>query len=257
MMRVLVAGALLVGLAWLVAPPGSPPLYDGLQGPAQAYLYLQPPPGYHQTDTPKGASRVLPVSDGTNGAGFVNTEETPPQAQVLVADGALNFPAGAKQITLTVTPVPPPAPVPPSLGPQAGNVYQVTATADVPGPISINPTHPMTVVLRGPAGVGNAPIARMDEGTTTWQRVTTVPLGSAPDMVVVNTDKLGWFVITATGSTQAPSGSGGSGSGSGSGFPVVAVVVAAVVLVAIIGTLMMLTMRGRSSRRKPPPRRRR
>jgi hypothetical protein len=252
--RVLVAGAALVGVAWLVAPPGSPPLYDGLQGPAQAYLYLQPPPGYHQTGQPSGAGRVLPVTNGTNGAGFVNTEETPPQAQVLVADSSLSFPAGAKSITLTITPVPPPAPLPTSLGVAAGNVYQVTATADVPGPITINPAHPMTVVLRGPAGVGNAPIARVDEGGTAWQRVTTVPLGSAPDMVVVNTDKLGWFVITGSTATPGPGVSGGSG---GSSFPVATVVVAAVVLVAIIGTLLILTMWSGSGRRKSPPRRRR
>ena len=255
MRRALLAGALLVGVAWLVAPPGSPPLYDGVQGPAQAYLYLQPPAGYHQNGTPNRASRVLPVTNGSNGAGFVNTEETPPQAQVLVADGALSHPAGARSITLTVTPVAPPAPVPASLGTQTGNVYQVTATADVPGPVAIDPAHPMTVVLRGPAGTGDAPIARMDEGSTTWQRVTTVPLGSAPDMVVVNTDRLGWFVITATRASPNPGGSGGSGGSAG--FPVAAVVVAAVVLVAVIGTLLALTLRGRSTRRTPPPRRRR
>ncbi|HZS14710.1 MAG TPA: hypothetical protein VFC09_08945 [Candidatus Dormibacteraeota bacterium] len=258
MRRVLVLGAVLLGAAWALAPAPSPPLYDGLQGPAQAYLYLTPPPGYHQTGAPSGASHALAIAGGSSGAGFINTEETPPQAQVLAADGTFTFPPGATSITLSVTPVAPPSPIPASLGTLAGNVYHVTATANVPGPVSIVAAHPMTVVLRGPVGTGTSPIVRMSEGTTTWQRVTTVPLGSAPDMVVTNTDQLGYFAIAEQGGSSSPGGSGGgpgtaSGSSSG-GFPVVVVVIAVVVLLAVLGGL--LAMRSRT-RRRPPPRRRR
>jgi hypothetical protein len=255
MKRVLVAGIVLLAAAWALSPAPSPPLYDGLQGPAQAYLYLQPPAGYHQTGQPGDAARSLPIQNGTSGAGFVNTSETPPQAQVLAADGTFSFPAGARSITLTITPVPPPQPIPASLGELAGNVYRVTATADVPGPVTILPAHPITVVLRGPAGVGDAPIARLADGEATWSKVTTVPLGSAPDMVVTNTDKLGHFGILRTVG-PSPSGSPGSGGGSGSGgFPVVVVVViSAVVVLGVVAALVLLTLR---SRRRPPPRRRR
>lgn len=243
MRRVLVAGVVLLGAAWALAPAPSPPLYDGLAGPAQAYLYLQPPAGYHQTATPGSAGHDLPVSGGSSGAGFVNTTETPPQAQVLAADGTFSFPAGAKAITLSVTPVAPPSPIPASLGTLAGNVYQVSATADVPGPVTVNSGKPITVVLRGPAGVGNAPMARLVTGSAAWQRATTVPLGSAPDMVVTNTDALGYFAITAT---AAP---GGSGGGSGGGFPLLAVVIPAVVVLAVVAVLLL----ARSSRDEPPP----
>lgn len=249
--RVLVAGLVLLGAAWALAPAPSPPLYDGLAGPAQAYLYLQPPPGYHQTATPGGAGHDLPVSAGSSGPGFVNTAETPPQAQVLAADGTFSFPAGAKAITLSVTPVAPPSPIPASLGTLAGNVYQVSATADVPGPVTVNRGKPITVVLRGPAGVGNAPIARLVAGSAAWQRATTVPLGSAPDMVVTNTDALGYFAITASGAPASGSGGGGSGGG----FPLLAVVIPAVVVLAVAAVLLL----ARSSRDEPlpPPRRRR
>jgi hypothetical protein len=252
MKRVLVAGVVLLGAAWALTPAPSPPLYDGVQGPAQSYLYLQPPAGYHQAGPPGDASRSLPIQNGTSGAGFVNTTETPPQAQVLAADGTFSFPAGAKSITLTITPVPPPQPIPASLGTLAGNVYRVTATADIPGPVAINPAHPITVVLRGPAGVGDAPIARLADGDAGWSKVTTVPLGSAPDMVVTNTDKLGHFGILAT-VQPSPGGSSGSGSGGPGGFPVVVVVIAAVVVLAVVGGLLLATSR----RRPPPPRRRR
>jgi hypothetical protein len=254
MKRVLVAGVMLLAAVWALSPAPSPPLYDGVQGPAQSYLYLQPPAGYHQAGPPGDASRSLPIQNGTSGAGFVNTTETPPQAQVLAADGTFSFPAGAKSITLTITPVPPPQPIPASLGTLAGNVYRVTATADIPGPVAINPAHPITVVLRGPAGVGDAPIARLADGDAVWSKVTTVPLGSAPDMVVTNTDKLGHFGILAT-VQPSPGGSSGSGSGSGGsgGFPVMVVVIAAVVLLAVVGGLLLATSR----KRRPPPRRRR
>jgi hypothetical protein len=263
MKRVLVAGVVLLGAAWALTPVPSPPLYDGAVGPAEAYLYLQPPPGYHQTGQPGSASRGFPVSQGSSGAGFVNTDETPPQAQVLAADGTFSYPAGAKSITITVTPVAPPLPVPASLGRLAGNVYHVTAAADVPGPITVSSAHPITVVLRGPAGTGNAPIARLAEGSSTWTRVTTVPLGSAPDMVVTNTDQLGYFAITSTGSssssgsstsTSTGTGSGSGGDGGSGRFPVWVIVLAAVVVAGAVGALLLTTSRGSGGR--PPARRR-
>jgi len=248
--RVLLAGAALVGAAWLLAPVASPPLYDGAIGPAQAYLYLQPPAGYHQTGAPQGAGRDLPIAAASSGAGFVNTAETPPQAQVLAADGTFSAPAGATKITLSITPVAPPSPIPAALGRLAGNVYQVSAKADVAGAVTVNAGHPITVVLRGPASVGSPPMARLAEGATEWARITTVPLGSAPDMVVANTDRLGYFAITSTGTTS-PGGSGGGGSG-GSGFPVLAVVIPAVLLLAVLAVLLL----ARIDRKTPPPRRR-
>jgi hypothetical protein len=248
--RVLVAGGLLIALAWALAPAPSPPLYDGLQGPAQPYVYLQPPPGYHQTGKPGGASRALPITSGSSNAGFINTEEIPPQAQVLAGDGTFSSPPGATSITLTVTPVAPPQPLPASLGQQAGNVYEVKASADVPGPVTVAAAHPVTVVLRGPTGTGSAPMARLAQGGTAWERVTTVPLGSAPDMVVTNADRLGWFAITQTATSTA---SGGGGGGSGGGVPVVAIVVPALVLLAVVAGLLLRSSsreRGRGARRR-------
>jgi hypothetical protein len=251
--RTLLAGALLLGAVWAVLPAPSPPLYDGLAGPAQAYLYLDPPPGYHQTGQPAPASHPLTLTGGSSAAGFVNTVETPPQAQVLAADGTFSAPAGATSITLAVTPVRPPRPIPASLGRLAGNVYEVKATADVPGPVTVVAGHPVTVVLRGPTGTGNAPMARLAEGGTAWERVSSQPLGSAPDMVVTNTDRLGFFAITATAATAT---TGGTGSSGGSGSNVVLVVVAAaVVAVAVIGLATALVLR--RSRRPAPPRSRR
>jgi hypothetical protein len=251
----LLAGLGLIGAVWALSPAPSPPLYDGLQGPAQSYLYLQPPPGYHQNGQPSTASRSLPVAKGSSGAGYASTQEVPPQAQVLAADGTFSTPAGATSVTLTITPVPPQQPIPASLGTLAGNVYQVTAAADVPGPVAITAGHPVTVVLRGPAGTGNAPMARLNQGAAAWQNVTTVPLGSAPDMVVTNTETLGYFAITARGSSSTSTSGGGGGSGDGGRFPVVLVVgisLPALALVAVIAALLVLASRQRNRGPRPP-----
>lgn len=255
MRRVLLAGVVLLGAAWTIAPAPSPPLYDGLQGPAQAYLYLNPPAGYRQSGTPQPGTGNVTIAQGSSNAGFVNTGETPPQCQALVQEGAFTYPAGATSITVTLAPVAPPVPVPASLGVPAGNVYHVSAAANVPGTVALVAGKPMTVVLRGPAGVGNSPIARLPEGGTTWERATTVPLGSTPDMVVTNTDKLGYFVITTRGSgsssSSTSSAGGGGGGSSGGGFPAVLVVVIAVVLILVLVALLGVARR----RRTEPPQR--
>jgi hypothetical protein len=254
--RVLVAGALLIGAAWALSPAPSPPLYDGLSGPAQPFVYLDPPAGYHQTGKPSGATRPLTITAGSSTAGYASTAEIPPQAQVLAADGTFSTPPGATSVTLAITPVEPPQPIPSALGRLAGNLYHVTATADVPGPVGITPAHPVTVVLRGPAGTGNAPIARLGEGGgSTWQRVTTVPLGSAPDMVVTNTEQLGWFAITATGSGSSTSSNGGGG-GSGD-FPVGLVLGISLPALALAVVIVALLMRASQQRDRAARRRRR
>jgi len=239
--RVLLAGAALLGLAWLLAPAPSPPLYDGLQGPAQPYLYLKPPPGYHQAAAPAPASVPLKIVNGATSSGYTATPETPPQAQVLVGDGTFAPPAGATTITLSITPVAPPAPLPASLDTLDGNVYRIEAVADNGAAVIQAPSHPITVVLRGPSGVAGIKLARFVEGGT-WTRLTSSPVGAAPDMLAANTDQIGWFAMTA----PPPSTGGGTGGGS-SGFPVLAVALPAAALLLILATLLVLR-RSRSDR---------
>jgi hypothetical protein len=250
--RVLAAGAALIGVAWVVSPVLSPPLYDGLAGPAEAYRYLNPRPGTASTPAPGSATKDAPASGGTIAAAFVTTDEQPPQVQVLIGDGALVVPAAATKVTISLKAVPPPLPIPAALGRLDGNVYQVSVTPDTGGAVSVKPgVTPPTVVLRGPTGSGGAQIARLETGGS-WQGLHTVPLGATPDMVAASTTAFGYFTLVLPAASPTPGGGGGGGGG----FPVVAVVVPAAVVVILTGVLVAVSL----SRRRPAapaPRRRR
>jgi hypothetical protein len=252
-LHVLVAGVALTGAAWTLAPASSPPpLYDGLTGPAEAYRYLNPPPGTAATAAPTSGSTSLAVANGSSAAGYLQTSEQPPQAQFLAGEGALSVPAGTTSVTLQLRPVPPPAPLPASAGRLDGNTYEVSATANVPGPVTVKVggTQP-TVVLRGPPGSSGAVIHRWETGGS-WQALHTVPLGGqAPDMVAANSDQLGWFAMVLSGSGTS---GGGSGGGSG-GFPVLAVVLPVAVL-ALLAAVILPVRLARSRRPQYPTRRR-
>jgi hypothetical protein len=253
--RVLLAGGALIAAVWALAPAPSPPLYDGLSGPAEAYRYLNPPQGAQQTQPPSSATKTLSLTGGRTGAGFLTTEEQSPQAQFLVAEGSFLVPPGTKSVTVTIKPVPPRSPLPSDLGRLDGNVYSITASADVPGTVTLSKsiTAP-TVVLRGPPGSTAATVVRLGaEGT--WTKLHTVPLGGqVPDMVAANTDQLGDFSL-ALGAGQGSSGSSssasqsGSGSGSGGGFPVLAVAIPLGAVVLAAG-LILLVRRSRATGRR-------
>lgn len=241
-LRVLLAGGALLALAWALAPAPSPPLYDGLSGPSEAYRYLNPPPGSQSTQAPTSASTTLSVTGGVSAAGFLSTSEQPPQAQFLVGQGSLLVPDGSTSVTITVKPVAPPAPLPAAAGRFDGNVYEVSITADRPGPVSIKPgtsqTQP-TIVLRGPPGSTGAVVERFKPGPQAWTSLHTVPIGGqTPDIVAATTDDIGWFAMVLGGpsSSSTSSASGTGGGSSGGGFPVVAVVapLAALVLLGAV-----------------------
>lgn len=239
--RVLQAGATLMALAWVVVPVPSPPLYDGFQAPAEAYRYLSPPPGYQQTPPPGSATKSLTVSGGTLAAAFVTTDEQPPQVQFLVGDGTLVAPAGAHSVTLGIKPVAPPAALPASVGRIAGNVYDITATADTGGEATVKPgATPPTVVLRGPSGSKATQIVRMTPAGS-WTRLQTVPLGNnVPDLAAANTDALGYFAMAVPNGGGSNDNGGGGAPGGGGSLPVVAVVVPVVAVLLLAGLLLVV-----------------
>lgn len=239
--RVLLAGAALVAAAWVVTRPPSPPLYDGIIGPAEPYRYLNPPPGATTHGQPSSASTTVAVSSSGSAAGFLNTSEQPPQVQFLVGEGALVVPAGSTSVTLTVTPVEPPIPLPAADGRFDGNAYEVTATADKPGTVTVRPGGtPPTIVMRGPPGSNSAVVYRHVEGGS-WQPLHTVPIGGqAPDIQAANTDQLGWFALVLSSTSSSSTSTGGSGGSSG--FPVVAVVIPLVVLLVLAGVIVSIRL---------------
>ncbi len=245
-------GAGLLALTWRASPLPSPPMYEGLTAQAEPYRYLHPPPGLGSTPRPSGTRATRPLEGGQSPALSPATAETPPQAQLLAARGAFAVPPGATAVTATIAAVDPP-PGPPIGGEVAGNVYDISLTA-AGAPLAVGPGRTVTVVLRGPAGIGGPTIERFAGGA--WTRLETQPLGAlAGDSYTADTGALGEFALVAPPGSSAPR----------SGTDIVAIVLAAGAVLLTAATLIALRRNrrtraaaaARARRRKPPPPRRR
>lgn len=183
-----VVGFFVMAVAQLVAPLGSPPLYDGVVV-QEPYRYLTPT--QDQVGSPTSYQAALPVQ-GTASPQFVAaTTESPPQAQLLVQPGSFVVSAGTS-MTVSIEPVAPPAS--PASGPIAGNVYRFTVADKTGAPLAINPNALPTLLLRAPADVADAVIARFAGGA--WQELPTEPSGQ-PGIAITNVDALGDFALIA------------------------------------------------------------
>jgi hypothetical protein len=176
----------------------------------------------------------------------------PPQAQLLAARGSFIVPTGATAVTATIAPVDPP-PAAPIGGEVAGNVYDVSVAA-AGAPLAVRPGRTVTVVLRGPAGIGSPSIERF--AGNAWTRLETQPLGAlAGDSYAADTGALGEFALVAPPGASPPR----------SGTDTVAIVLAAGAVLLTAATLLALRRNRRARvaeppgrrRRAPPPRRRR
>jgi hypothetical protein len=183
----LAAGLAVIAAAQLVAPRGTPPLYDGVvvQDP---YRYLAPGPGQGGTPT---SFRSSPAIQGPTSPQVVAaTTESPPQAQLIAEPDAFVLPPGAAALTVSIDPVA--APAPPPAAAIVGNVYRI-AVADQSGTaLPVSPGALPTLILRAPEGVLTATIWRF--GGATWQELTTEPAGQ-PGMFITNVTGLGDFAL--------------------------------------------------------------
>jgi hypothetical protein len=192
----LLAGALLVVVARLVNP-SAPALYDSFSNP-DPYRYLHPSSG--QRDQPASATVTTLYTGQDPGPLVLATSENPPQAQLLVGADTLNVPAGAHSITTTITPVDTPQP-PPRDGVVVGNTYRYRMVTDSGAEVTLRPDHPVSVVLRGPAGTTQASIDLFSGGT--WTRLATTPVGG-PDIFAANTTQLGDVALVAPAPAPQP-----------------------------------------------------
>ncbi len=182
-------GALLVGLGQAVAPAGGPPLYDGVVV-AEPYRYLSPPAG--APGNPTSYTATVPISGGVSPEIVAATAENPPQAQLIAAQGALTLGPASTSITVSITPVPPA--VEPTDGSLAGNVYRFSITDQTGASIVAHDI--VTIVLRAPAGVTDASMARLVDSA--WQPVATEHAGQ-PGMFDANATLFGDFALIASG----------------------------------------------------------
>src|SRR5205807_6876639 len=91
-------GALLLALTWRVSPLPSPPMYEGLTTPAEAYRYLHPSPGLESRSPPSRARASVPLRHGLSPPLDPATAEMPPQAQLLAAHDSFALPPGTTAV---------------------------------------------------------------------------------------------------------------------------------------------------------------
>ncbi|HEX3604626.1 MAG TPA: hypothetical protein VH134_01800 [Candidatus Dormibacteraeota bacterium] len=231
----LAAGALLIGGIWLVAPGAAPPLYDGLEAPAEPYRHLAAAPEFAGVRPPSSVQQRVPVSIGPGLRGAVMTDEVPPQAQLIFAPDTFAVPPATAAVDVSITPVPPPAVA--AHGRLDGNVYRLTVTAGASA-LAIGAGRHATVVLRGPAGVAG-PHVELFTGRR-WTALETTALSlTAPDVYAANTGALGDVALVVPPSTPR----------TGGGSPTVPIAVAALGAATLLG-LGGLTVLGRARRRR-------
>jgi hypothetical protein len=224
----------LIGAAWLAAPPSAPPIYDGLEAPAEPYRHLLPAPALAGTRPPSPAHQAVPVSSGPGLRAAVSTEEQPPQAQLIVAPDTFEVPPGTTAVDITITPVPP------AVAPDGrldGNVYRLAVTARGT-PLAIAPGRHATVVLRGPAGVAGPRLELLAGGRWSALETTTLSL-TAADVYAANTAVLGDVALVVT--PVPPPRAGGAPTGLRSA--------AAVGAVTVLGLVGFGLLRRRARRR--------
>ena len=196
---VLAGGALAVAVQ-VVAPVGVP-LYDGVVV-AEPYRYLHPTGD--ETGDPSSYSSVEDVTGGQSPFFAAATEESPPQAQLVVMEDAFQLNAGTTHLNVSITPVDPVAPS--ANGTIAGNAYRFAVTDDAGQPLPAKTCEGCrTLVLRAPDGVTDGRVQHFADGT--WTDVKTDHYGVAA-MYQSNLEALGDFAVV-TGASGGPGGGGG------------------------------------------------
>ena len=191
------AGATLALALQVVAPVGVP-LYDGVVVP-DPYRFLHPTG--NQLGDPGSYTATEDVTGAQSPVFAAATEESPPQAQIVVMEDAFQLSPGTTSLDVSITPVDPVAP--PINATIAGNVYRFAVTDDAGQPlIPKTCVACRTLVLRAPDGVTEGRVQHFADGA--WTDVKTDHAGLAA-MYQSNLDALGDFAIV-TGATSGPSG---------------------------------------------------
>ena len=227
---VAVAGALLL-LMWLVSPPSSPPLWDGLQLPQETYRYLHPPAGTPKGKAPTTTRASIPLSHGRSQAVTISTSERPPQANLYLDDNAIDIPSGVTHVTAIIQPVDPPAPV--SGGTIDGNVYLFRVTGNGGKVLGVRTGARVTIALRSTRQAGTRKIEQYVGGH--WVPHGTVQ-SLTPHIYFASAPSLGPFAIVLVGKVTA-------GSWSRSILPFILI---GVLVVGIVAALLLLVRLNRS-----------
>jgi len=191
----LLTGFVVMALAQLAAPLGTPPVYDGVVV-QEPYRYLAPAAG--QAGSPSSFTSPFPIKSSVSPQFVAATSENPPQAELIGASGAVAAASGVTSMTVSIEPVAVPASS--SKAQVAGNVYRFAITDPSGAPLAINPGVPPTLILRAPDGYAEAVIARSAGGD--WQELPTSPSGQS-GLLYSNVTALGDFALVVPAATSS------------------------------------------------------
>jgi hypothetical protein len=171
-------------LAWMVVPPASTPLYDGIGAPDEPYRYVAPPAGAKHTQPPHVATADSDAGGGTNVHPFyVSSDEIGPQILLFISKGSLVVPTGVTGVRVTATPVAPDRS--PAGATIDGNVYRVVAvglagtTEQGSLTFGAHSESESTITMRATSARQPSPsFVFRATPTDTWQRVSAVRVGS-------------------------------------------------------------------------------
>ena len=219
------AGAVVaLAVLWRLLPASSPPIYDGVCT-ADPYRLIG------QSPAPSSASKMYPAEVDFPTSEVV-TDESPPQAQILMMMDTFNAPSTS--LTVSIAPVPAPPPAPPGYA-LDGNVYSITAVDSAGHTQQPAAQAPVTLVMRATMSTPARTMYVRQGGA--WMPLRTFNAGCGDSFEAVST-VLGEFALLYQGSASNNSGNGGSAGG---GFPVA--VVAGIGVVAVITGSLLLARR--------------
>ena len=162
-------------VAAMVHSGGTPPVYDGIQLPAEPYNWVSPPPNLKNGNKPpQSGESTLPIANGQVAGGLVQTGDG--QVLVFLGLGGLAAPARAQRVRCTIQPLTSP-PQAPSGVEIRGNVYRIECLAE-PGGKPVRIVGPVRMTLRLAGGTTNN--IRYFDGRSWHVLPTTFDSGGGP-----------------------------------------------------------------------------
>jgi hypothetical protein len=227
---------LALALIWALAPPRTPPLFDGVGFPDEPYRYVVAPTGAKVTKPPTVGTGTIVVSDGKSRSGSVSTAEQGPQASLYLNEDALLTTGNPAGVDIRLTPIA--APSTPADGTIPGDAYVVSgAVAGGTGTVRISPmTNAATFLLRIPKATSQTVAIELLVGAR-WEQLTTFKTGT--DVYSANLPALGTLaavIVTDPARTVSYAGNAPTKNGGGVALgPLLAGVVVLALVLLVVG----------------------
>jgi LPXTG-motif cell wall-anchored protein len=233
----LIAGAILIAVAFASLPPGAPPLYDSLRIPDEPYRHLSTSAASQETRPPTTARQEVAVNDPVIN---ITTAEKRPQAYLLVQTGALQPVGGTTRIVASLTPVPLPVPAPGD-GVPLGNAYDVQVRDQDGNPLEPSGKGQLPVVqLRIPNPSTPPRIAVELRQHGVWTSLRTIH--TADVIYAAELPSFGTVVAVYTGATSPPVPATGK-----RGFPWSVLIGGLLAIIALTGLVALRRRRRRTN----------